>query len=295
MPAERVEVRTLLRHEDVPMMIANWRTLIDCCADPIGTVVHDDGSLTAEDRETLMRSLPNTRILTRAEADKRMAERLSGFPHAAAFRRSSVWGLKLLDVALAEPGDCFYLDGDIRFFRRFAGLFRADVPRGRCVFLRDDVWTAYSVRPWHLLGPRGLRLVEGINTGLTVIDRAGFDLAFIDWFLAREAWRVIPAWVEPTCWAALAARANGHAVAPRQIVNLYPDADIAAETVGAHLLSSYRALFLAVASRAPDLTLPILPVRLLQLGPLGPVALGWNQIRRKCQNERARRRAARRH
>ncbi|HVU32063.1 MAG TPA: hypothetical protein VHE61_01425 [Opitutaceae bacterium] len=292
MPPERVEIRTLLRHTDVPMMIANWRTLIACCADPFGTVVHDDGSLTDEDRESLVRSLPNTRILDRADADDRMAESLARFRHAEAFRRSSVWGLKLLDVVLAEPGDCFYLDGDIRFRRRFGGLFRADIPRGRCVFLRDPVWTAYSVRPWHLLGPRRLRLVDGINTGLTLIDRACFDLEFVDWFLAQPAWRVVPAWVEPTCWAALAERANGHAVSPRQIVNLYPRSRVDSETIGVHLLSSYRALFSTLAAGEPDLTLPARPVELVGLGRLGAVALGWNQLRRKWQNERARRRPA---
>ena len=287
-----VSVRTLLCHRDVPLAVEALRTLLACCTDPIRLVVHDDGSLTEADSARLADALPGCRVLTRRETDDIMAERLAHHPHARAFRAQSVWGLKLLDVALAEPGDCYYLDGDIRFFRPFSGLFQREALAGRSVFLRDTVWIAYSVRPWHLLDKRRLRLVEGINTGLTLMDRALYDLDFVDWFLGQPDWRVIPAWTEPTCWAALAARSQGHAVDPAQITNLYPSAKITPGTVGAHFLSAHRAQFKTEGASSPDRERPPIKITTRPLAAIGPLALGWNQLKRKIGNEMARRKPA---
>lgn len=278
-------LRTLLCHRDVGLAIHCLDSVMRLSADPVQLVIHDDGSLTPEDREKLAKALPGLRILDRQVADELMAERLSAYPNARAFREGSVWGLKLLDVVLAEPGLCFYLDSDIRFFLPFRGLFADAATRGRCVFLRDTVWQAYSIRPWHLLDQRGLCVASGINTGLTLCDPQVFDLGFVDWFLGQLDWRVIPAWTEPTCWAALALRANGQAIDPKQVTNLYPSAKVTAQTLGAHFLSAYRSQWQALLdhpvrhtiSRATD-------VRFQTLRPLTAASLALNQLKRKLQN-----------
>lgn len=293
MPADAapVSVRTLLCHRDVELMLTCWRTLVACSVEPFVTVVHEDGSLTDADVARLEGEIPRSRVVRRAAADAAMAEILARHEHARAFRAGSVWGLKLLDVALLEPGDCYYVDGDIRFFRPFSGLFRREALAGRSVFLRDTVWMAYSVRPWHLLDRRRLRLAEGINTGLTLIDRARYDLDFVDWFLRQPDWRVIPAWTEPTCWAALALRANGHAIDPLQVPNLYPSAQVDARTIGAHFLSAHRGGFVRELAQ-PVIDAPAESIRFHALRPAGALSLGWNQLGRKVGNEIARRRAA---
>ena len=278
-------LRTLLCHRDVGLAIHCLDSVMRLSADPVQLVIHDDGSLTPEDREKLAKALPGSRILDRQVADDIMAERLSAYPNARAFREGSVWGLKLLDVVLAEPGLCFYLDSDIRFFLPFRGLFADAATRGRCVFLRDTVWQAYSIRPWHLLDQRGLRVASGINTGLTLCDPQVFDLGFVDWFLGQLDWRVIPAWTEPTCWAALALRADGQAIDPKQVTNLYPSAKVTEQSLGAHFLSAYRSQWQALLdqpvrhtiSRATD-------VRFQTLRPLTAASLALNQLKRKMQN-----------
>lgn len=283
-----VTVRTLLCRRDVDLFLHCWPTVVAASEESFATTVHDDGSLTPEDIARIEQTIPRSRVLRRAEADARMAAQLARHAHARDFRANSVWGLKLLDVALAEPGDCYYLDGDIRFFRPFRGLFTRAALAGRSVFLRDTVWTAYSIRPWHLLDRRKLRVVDGINTGLTLIDRTCYDLDYVDWFLAQADWRVIPAWTEPTCWAALAWRANGHAVDPRQLPNLYPRTVVDSETLGAHFLSAYRSTFAHELAQACA-TGPSVEVRFEKLGRLGAWSLGWNQLKRKLGNEWARR------
>jgi hypothetical protein len=285
-----IRVRTLLCHRDVALMIACWRTLVQCSAEQFETVVHDDGSLTAADEAAIGAAIPRSRVLRRAEADARMAEHLARHENARTFRAGSVWGLKLLDVVLAEGGDCYYVDGDIRFFRPFRGLFCRAALAGRGVFLRDTEWIAYSVRPWHLMDRRRLRVVEGINTGLVLHDRAEFDLDFVDWFLGQPDWRVIPAWTEPTCWAALGARHDGHAIDPAQVKNLYPNARVTDATIGAHFLSAYRGRFQQELAAMPRLSESVEEIRFLRLGEAGPLALGGNQLKRKLSNEWSRRR-----
>jgi hypothetical protein len=253
-------------------------------ADPVQVVFHEDGSLTPEDRILLSERFPDCRFLDRECTDDVMTSRLSAYPHALAFRQASVWGLKLLDIVLAEPGFCFYIDSDIRFFRPFQGLFTEEATVGRTVFLRDSVWQAYSIRPWHLL-TGGLQVASGINTGLTLVDPAVFDLDYVDWFLGHVDWGVIPAWIEPTCWAALALRTNGHAVDPEQLVNLYPAAKITNQTVGGHFLSSYRMQWndLLTKPLSGHISNPQ-TIRFIPLQPLDPLALGINQVKRKLQN-----------
>ena len=157
MSPSRVNVRTLLCHRDVDLALHCLGSLATCCVDPIALAIHEDGSLTADDRARIAAELPGARIVDRRAADEVMRERLARHAAAWAFRAGSVWGLKLLDVALLEAGDCYYVDGDVRFFRRFRGLFCREALAGGAVFLRDTVWAAYSVRPWHLLDRRGLR------------------------------------------------------------------------------------------------------------------------------------------
>jgi hypothetical protein len=283
--AAPVPVRTLLGHRDVELAAHCLATMVHCSADPVQLVIHEDGSLTAADAIRLGEALPGARIIRRNEADARMREKLAHHPQAQMFRETSVWGLKLLDMALCEPGDCYYLDSDIRFFRPFQGLFCRPGLAGRSVFLRDTVWTAYSIRPWHLWGRRRLRVVEGINTGLSLIDRALYDLDFVEWFLTQPDWRVIPAWTEPTCWAALAARTNGHAADPAQITNLYPGATVTDETVGAHFLSAYRGCFAAELAAPVAQEKAAAKLRFQPLRPLGAVSLGLNQLMRKASNQ----------
>jgi hypothetical protein len=220
----------------------------------------------------------------RKQADELMAEKLRQHPHARQFREASVWGLKLLDVAMLETDDCHYVDSDIRFFRPFNGLFCEGATRGRSVFLKDTVWQAYSVRPWHLCDGRKLRVASGINTGLTMIDRELYDLDFVDWFLKQPDWRVIPAWTEPTCWAALALRANGHAVSPRQITNLYPSARVTSETIAGHFLSAHRGRWQAEFDAPIGEAKEVAGVVFETLARVGPLALGINQCKRKLQN-----------
>jgi hypothetical protein len=95
---------------------------------------------------------------------------------------------------------------------------------------------------------------------------------------------VIPAWTEPTCWAALAMRANGHAVNSRQIVNLYRSATLSSEAIGGHFLSAHRRFWERNLYEPLQADSPIIDVRMEALEGLHPFWLGMNQLKRKLQN-----------
>ncbi len=279
-----VNVHSLICHRDIDLSLHCLRSLELCSQDPVRIVLHDDGSLVESDWQKIEAALKHPVIIKRRSADEVMEERLCGYPSAAEFRRDSVWGLKLLDIVLLEERACFYCDGDVRFFRPFTGLFAEGTAHGRSVFLADTIWDAYSVRPWHLLDSRRLRLQSGINTGLTIIDRDMYDLEFVDWFLKQPDWRCIPAWTEPTCWAALASRTNGHVVAPTQIANLYPSARITGDTFGGHFLSAYRGQWNEALWHHLIELQEAIPVSMLKTQVCSAVRLGLNQTKRKLGN-----------
>lgn len=278
-------LRTLLCHRDVHLALYCIKSVSRFSKEKFSLVIHEDGSLTDHDFYLLHQAFPGVRFISRKYADSQMDDILANHPNTRAFRQGSVWGLKLLDVVLLEPGICFYLDSDIAFFRPFKDLFVEKNIKNRFIFLKDTVWHSYSVRPWHLLDQRKLTLSAGINTGLTFCDRNVFDLDFVEWFLSHSDWRVIPAWTEPTCWAALASRVNSLVVNPHQIVNLYPSANITENFLGGHFLSSYRSRWQHLFNTQLNQNeTSAESIEYMQLHNLHPFSFALNIAKRKLQN-----------
>ena len=82
--------------------------------------------------------------------------------------------------------------------------------------------------------------VKGITTGLVFWDKASIDWDYLEWFLGENHLHKIPEWIMPTAQAGLANRCEAKTICPRQIPNLYPNAQIHEDTFGVHLLGSYR-------------------------------------------------------
>src|SRR6185369_1948831 len=80
-------VASLLGHAHVEMAALCLGTLLRGSAEPLALRLHDDGSLTSEDRERLAAALNDPEVVPRAEADERVAEVLARRPALAAFRR----------------------------------------------------------------------------------------------------------------------------------------------------------------------------------------------------------------
>src|SRR6266700_3296413 len=99
-----IVVATLLGQAHVEMALACLGSLLRYSADPLRLRLHEDGTLTARDRQRLKAGLGNIEFIPRAEADGRMADVLAGHPTLRAFRKGNPLALKLIDVPLMADG-----------------------------------------------------------------------------------------------------------------------------------------------------------------------------------------------
>jgi hypothetical protein len=276
-------VASLLGKAQMEMALLCLGTLVRYSADPIDLVLHDDGTLTAADRERLVSELP-ARVLGRAEADEKMASSLVNLPACRRFRSSNVLALKLLDVAVLGTGSRIaFCDADILFLRPFRNLFEPAL--GVEAVFQQDLQCAYSVRSWQVAREPRLRLPAAINSGIVVFDRARFDLDLLEWFLAHPDYQRTPAWAEQTAWAVLAGRVNCHLVPPHVVA--LPGPQAGPDPVALHFVSSLRAGLREVAGRSPDRRGdPPFQIETQPARHAGALTLGWQELRRRVRRLR---------
>jgi hypothetical protein len=240
--AEGRRVSTLLGHGHVEMALFCLGSLLRFSASPIRLRVHDDGTLTGGDLERLAAGLGEPEVVARREADERLAGFLAARPATRAFRERNPLALKLVDaVVLADGGDALaYCDSDVLFLRRFARLF--EVPPGSGALFMCDPQNAYSVRSWHLVRERRLRLAGRVNSGIIGFRRGSFDPDLVEWFLSRPEYRFAPVWVEQTCWALLGQAAGCRLLDPAAVSIPAPGGAVPPATVALHFVSPVRHL-----------------------------------------------------
>ena len=235
-------VATLLGHAQVEMAILCLGSLLRHSAQPLRLQVHDDGTLSPEDRDRLALALGEPRTISRAEAEDRLAGELARRPATRAFRRANPLGLKLVDtVLLAASEELAFCDSDILFLRPFSHLYRFPAPSAGAVFMSDSQ-NAYSVRSWHLLRHRRLRLPCQVNSGIVHFRTAAYDPDRVEWFLGRQELGFAPVWTEQTCWAWLGQSAGCWLLDPAQVRFPRPEAGPDEEAVALHFVSPLRGL-----------------------------------------------------
>lgn len=273
-------VSSLLGHRHVEMAVLCLGSLLRTSAEPLALRLHDDGSLTAEDRERLAAGLGDPEIVARAAADERAAEILKSRPALVAFRRTNPLALKLIDAVLFAGEELAYCDTDILFLRPFTGLF----PQGVGAAFMADHQNAYSLRSWHLLRHRRLRLPRHVNSGLIHFPATAWDPDLLDWYLSRPEFTFAPVWAEQTAWALLGERAGCRLFDPARIripaAAERPEQET--ETVALHfvgpvrgLLESWTGLAVSEDSRPP------VEISRVAAGRCGVLDLAATEIRRR--------------
>lgn len=276
-----VTVTTLVGHRDAAMAVTCLGSMLDCCRQPLQFRVHDDGSLTGEDRTQLGARLQEVEFIDRADADAQMAARLAKFPQCQKMRAKHVHALKLFDVALMHgDDDLAFCDSDILFLRPFEGLFEWPDEQTGGLFMQD--WQeAYAVRPWHLLPGSGIRLPRQFNSGLFFLRRRSYDLEVVEELIARDypVFQQLPQWLEQTCWGLLAMRAGGRFWTKRQICAVRSPESLTDELVAGHFTSPVRGL-LSVGQARIRLNLPPVRVSTEAMLPLRPLGFGMDTLGR---------------
>ncbi|HEV3459566.1 MAG TPA: hypothetical protein VHG32_23695 [Thermoanaerobaculia bacterium] len=293
-------VSTLLGHAHVEMALACLGSLLGFSAAPLRLRIHDDGSLTATDRERLAAALGDPEVVSRREADERLAGWLAARPATRAFRAANPLALKLVDVALLAAGaELAYCDSDVLFLRPFTGLFELEPAHG-ALFMCDPQ-NAYSVRSWHLLQEPRLRLASRLNSGIIGFRTRWFDPDLVEWFLAEPRYRFAPVWVEQTCWALLAQPAGCRLLDPAAIGFPVAEQSPRERQVALHFVSPVRGLFADFRQRwlpgggaevgmAPgEETAPGEPIALRSFAAprLTAAALAATELRRRLRRLRA--------
>jgi hypothetical protein len=277
-----IRVATLLGHAHVEMALSCLGSLLRYSADPLALRVHEDGSLTAEDRERLREGLGNPELVPRDEADERVGEALAGRPALRTFRRSNPLALKLIDIPLLHgDGDLAYCDSDVLFLRPFADLFRFPGEEAGAVFMSDRQ-NAYSVRSWHLLAHPRLALPCRVNSGILHFRTRFFDPDLLEWYLSRPELGFAPVWSEQTGWALLGARAGCRLWDPGLI--RLPEGKAEKDAVALHFVSPLRALLPGFLERAADRAgEPPVSVGTVPTRRCRPWDLAWTEARRRLR------------
>jgi len=278
-------VASLLGHRHVEMAILCLGSLLRGSRhqnEPLALRLHDDGTLTGEDRERLALELGEPVVVPRPEADERVADVLAGRPALAAFRRANPLALKLVDAVLYAGDELAYCDTDVLFLRPFAGLFSP--LEGTATFMADHQ-NAYSARSWHLLLHPRLRLARRVNSGVIQFPTAAWDPDLLEWYLGRPEFAFAPVWAEQTAWALLGAAAGCRLFDPRQITipTSGPPSSGPMEPVALHFVSPVRGLLPLWedrAVRAADGRPPVAIGR-VPSGRCGPLDLAADEVRRR--------------
>ncbi|MFI6638940.1 hypothetical protein [Streptomyces sp. NPDC050504] len=179
-----VEVHSLVSSDHVPLYLFAAKSLARHWPE-VTPVVHDDGTLTARDTDRLRRQVPDVRIIGRAEADRRVAQKLAGHPTLAAVRQGNVRILQLVDYfLLSEAPLVVSMDSDVVFLSRPRALVDwAAAARGeRPAFLYSPEfgWEPQGVH-WIADHLPGTPYVPYMCCGFAAVDTAAFfDADFLE-------------------------------------------------------------------------------------------------------------------
>lgn len=203
-----MELHTLICKRDLQSGAACLGTVVKALGSGFRLHLHDDGTLSQGDWESLLEALPGALKWTRAATEEQIVERLSPYPACLRYRRASPMGFKLFDLPLLCSSPVFsYMDSDIVFFRPIERLFPPD-PKV-VTYLQSDEEGFCAPAP-ELHWKWKIPLVTGLNAGLFQVPMAVYDLDRIEWFLRevserKNVWRT-EGLAEQTVWAMLAAQ-----------------------------------------------------------------------------------------
>lgn len=183
LPTSPVTVRTLLCKAHLKPGLLCLRSIVESGGENVSLLIHEDGSLDANDIAQLESEIPRAQVVTKASVEPLVAEKLKDFPACREARARNVMFLKMFDIALSEAqtpqNHLRYIDSDILFFRRLSGFFDTPIP---AVFgcERGVVLCSPHLRMWRLVrGP----MLRGVNGGVFFLDMNWFDLERIEWLI----------------------------------------------------------------------------------------------------------------
>jgi hypothetical protein len=184
--------------------------------------IHDDGTLTNDNRATLQHHFPDARIIDRPSADRFVFETLQAHPRCLEFRKTNHLAPKVFDfAAYLESDRMLLLDSDVLFFAEPTALLnRIEDPDYKLNTVNGDVASAYTVDPAVVHEKCGVELIDRFNSGLGLIHKDSLNLDWIEEFLGLPDiigyfWRI-----EQTLYALFSCRYGAELLPPEYDVHL---------------------------------------------------------------------------
>lgn len=243
------EIHMLCGSSHVPMGRISLWSLLRWLPYEVAVYVHDDGTLTEEDKAAWRRSFPNLNIVSRADAETSRAAFFGDdrHPYLREFSRRHLYAPKIIDFHLVGPGRrVIMLDSDVLFFRRpdeLIEVHRSVMETGRRIF------THYKDPADHYIAPRKRiasvigRITPRFNAGMCLVPKFGEE----EFRKAEEILGKLAAafpdalthlWVEQTLYAAMAALYE-----PRRMSSDYTVGILEPNGVSTHYAGHFRELF----------------------------------------------------
>lgn len=184
--------------------------------------IHDDGTLTENDRATFRHHFPDARIIDRPSADTRILQELQAYPRCLEFRKTNHLAPKVFDFAsYLESDRMLLLDSDILFFNEPTALLqRIEDPNYHLNAVNGDISNAYTIAPEVVQEKYGFTMIQRFNSGLGLIHQASLNLKWIEEFLSLpniigHFWQI-----EQTLYALCSSRYGGELLPPTYNVHL---------------------------------------------------------------------------
>lgn len=167
--------------------------------------IHDDGTLGGEACEAIREAFPDTRLISRPEADDRLEPLLAEFPRSRELRATNTLALKVFDFsAFLKSPRMMIFDSDILFFARPDALLETLESSTRNTLNKD--WRyGYTIGP-EVIARLDFELPPLINSGLGLIHRNSIRPEWTEEFLELPGMLSHPHQIEQTLIALCCAR-----------------------------------------------------------------------------------------
>jgi hypothetical protein len=177
-------VHILLCNRDFEMSVCALRSFVFYCGRSFEFVIHEDGTLTQEQKKYLLKNFPKSEVIDYHRSLNLAKETFGENSEIYKMRQKGVLMLKLLDIKLfSTKKKVIVLDSDILFFKKpdevLNAAIRFDVPN----LFNKDVFPSLMASKEVLEDICAKKIPERINSGLSVVYRDAIDFVLLEKWL----------------------------------------------------------------------------------------------------------------
>jgi len=177
-------VHMLLCNRDFEMSICALRSFVFYCGRSFEFIIHEDGTLTQQQKEYLLKNFPKSEIIDYDRSLNLARDTFGQDSEIYKIRLKGVMMLKLIDIKLfSKKKKAIVLDSDILFFRKPSVVLdaatRPDVPN----LFNKDVTPSLMAPKEVLEGICGQKIPERINAGFSVLYTDAINFVLIEKWL----------------------------------------------------------------------------------------------------------------